>query len=81
MFSSKSKTVQRRERLFLIRPRLVSINGVTVAAPANIVTVANPSFGDAVAAPWDEKPAASAAQFLSGYRAAVACEPSMAGAP
>ena len=63
LFSSKSKTVQRRERLFLIRPRLVSINGVTVAAPANIVTVANPSFGDAVAAPWDEKPAASAAQF------------------
>lgn len=75
LFSSKSKTVQRRERLFLIRPRLVSINGVTVAAPANIVTVANPSFGDAVAAPWDEKPAASAAQFLeriqggSGLRA------------
>ena len=64
LFSSKSKTVQRRERLFLIRPRLVSVNGVTVAAPANIVTVANPSFGDAVAAPWDEKPAASAAQFL-----------------
>ncbi|MFY1986407.1 type III secretion system outer membrane ring subunit SctC [Achromobacter xylosoxidans] len=75
LFSSKSKTVQRRERLFLIRPRLVSINGVSVAAPANIVTASNPSFGVAVAAPWDEKPAASAAQFLeriqggSGLRA------------
>ncbi|WP_082853093.1 type III secretion system outer membrane ring subunit SctC [Bordetella ansorpii] len=33
LFSSRSKTVQRRERLFLLRPRVVAINGETVAAP------------------------------------------------
>nr|WP_255592756.1 type III secretion system outer membrane ring subunit SctC [Bordetella sp. BOR01] len=33
LFSSKSKTVQRRERLFLLRPRVVAINGEVVAPP------------------------------------------------
>ena len=33
LFSSRSKTVQRRERLFLLRPRVVAINGETVSAP------------------------------------------------
>ncbi|MNT44112.1 Type IV pilus biogenesis and competence protein PilQ precursor [compost metagenome] len=32
-FSNKSKTVQRRERLFLIRPRVVAVNGEVVAQP------------------------------------------------
>lgn len=32
-FSNKSKTVQRRERLFLIRPRVVAVNGEVVALP------------------------------------------------
>lgn len=33
LFSNKSKTVQRRERLFLIRPRVVAINGEVVGTP------------------------------------------------
>ncbi|WP_180180290.1 type III secretion system outer membrane ring subunit SctC, partial [Achromobacter insuavis] len=33
LFSNKSKTVQRRERLFLIRPKVVAINGEVVATP------------------------------------------------
>ncbi|OZI39896.1 EscC/YscC/HrcC family type III secretion system outer membrane ring protein [Bordetella genomosp. 5] len=33
LFSSKSTTVQRRERLFLIRPRVVAVNGNVVAQP------------------------------------------------
>jgi type III secretion protein C len=32
LFSSKSKTVQRRERLFMIRPRVIAINGEPVQA-------------------------------------------------
>ncbi|MHA3904736.1 type III secretion system outer membrane ring subunit SctC [Castellaniella sp. WN] len=33
LFSRKSKTVQRRERLFLLRPRVVTIQGDPVASP------------------------------------------------
>ncbi len=40
LFSSRSKTIQRRERLFLIRPRVVAINGnpveISVAQPGAI---------------------------------------------
>lgn len=32
-FSNKSKTVQRRERLFLIRPKVVAVNGEVMAQP------------------------------------------------
>ncbi len=32
-FSNKSKTVQRRERLFLIRPRVIAVNGEVLAQP------------------------------------------------
>jgi len=32
LFSSKSKTIQRRERLFMIRPRVIAINGEPVVA-------------------------------------------------
>lgn len=33
LFSDKSRTVQRRERLFLIRPRVVAIDGKTISDP------------------------------------------------
>ncbi|VDL05764.1 type III secretion protein [Bordetella pertussis] len=33
LFSSKSRAVQRRERLFLIRPRVVAIEGKPVFSP------------------------------------------------
>jgi type III secretion protein C len=33
LFSNKSKTIQRRERLFLLRPRVVSVAGEPIAAP------------------------------------------------
>src|SRR5690606_3206079 len=33
LFSNKSKTIARRERLFLIRPKVVAINGQPVADP------------------------------------------------
>lgn len=38
LFSNKSKTVQRRERLFLIRPKVVAINGEVVATPGGAGT-------------------------------------------
>ena len=48
LFSSKSKTYQRRERLFLIRPRVVAVNGkpVTQSWVENATTVLNATWGD-----------------------------------
>ncbi|WP_082887242.1 type III secretion system outer membrane ring subunit SctC [Bordetella ansorpii] len=60
LFSSRSKTVQRRERLFLLRPRVVAINGETVAAPRG-----QSRAGRAMNATWaqaGEKP--TAGQYL-----------------
>ena len=47
-FSNKSKTVQRRERLFLIRPRVVAINGEVVGTPggaSNMAPMLNATWG------------------------------------
>ena len=48
LFSSKSKTYQRRERLFLIRPRVVAVNGkqVTQSWVENATAVLNATWGD-----------------------------------
>jgi len=48
LFSYRSKTLQRRERLFLIRPRIVAINGkpVTQSWVENSVTTLNATWGD-----------------------------------
>lgn len=46
-FSNKSNTVQRRERLFLIRPRVVAVNGEVVGLPggAQATPVLNATWG------------------------------------
>lgn len=47
-FSNKSKTVQRRERLFLIRPRVVAVNGEVVRTPgaaSNTAPMLNATWG------------------------------------
>jgi type III secretion protein C len=61
LFSSKSKTVQRRERLFLLRPRVVSIQGNPVAPPR----LQSAATGPALNATWpdDGKPM-SAGEYL-----------------
>ncbi len=61
LFSSKSKTVQRRERLFLLRPRVVSIQGKPVAPPR----LQSGDTGPALSATWpdDGKPM-SAGEYL-----------------
>lgn len=48
LFSYRSKTLQRRERLFLIRPRVVAINGKPVAQSwtENSVVILNATWGD-----------------------------------
>jgi type III secretion protein C len=48
LFSYRSKTLERRERLFLIRPRVVAINGKPVAQSwvENSVTILNATWGD-----------------------------------
>lgn len=48
LFSNRSKTMQRRERLFLIRPRVVAINGKPVSQSwvENLATVLNATWGD-----------------------------------
>ncbi|MFY0478465.1 type III secretion system outer membrane ring subunit SctC [Achromobacter marplatensis] len=60
LFSSKSNTSKRRERLFLLRPRVVAINGQSVtASAANLanplpggISARNPSMGTALSIPW-----------------------------
>lgn len=60
LFSSKSNTAKRRERLFLLRPRVVAINGQSVTAsaapPASAlpggISARNPSMGTALSVPW-----------------------------
>lgn len=61
LFSSKNQTMQRRERLFLLRPRVVSINGESVAAPRR----QSEGTGPALSATWpaDGQPM-SAGQYL-----------------
>lgn len=48
LFSNRSKTLQRRERLFLIRPRVVAINGKPVAQSwvESAATILNATWGD-----------------------------------
>ena len=48
LFSHRSKTLNRRERLFLIRPRIVAINGKPVAESwvESATTVLNATWGD-----------------------------------
>lgn len=60
LFSSKSKTMARRERLFLLRPRVVSINGEMVSMPRG-----QSAAGPAINATWPEdgKPM-TAGQYL-----------------
>ena len=60
-FSNKSQTVQRRERLFLLRPRVVSIAGEPVAMPRR----QSPDTGPAISATWrsDDQPM-TAGQYL-----------------
>ncbi len=52
LFSSKSKTTQRRSRLFLIRPRLVAVNGQVVAEQDRLVVARNVYLGTAISSPW-----------------------------
>jgi len=61
LFSSKNQTTQRRERLFLLRPRVVSINGESVAAPRR----QSEGTGPALSTTWpsDGKPM-TAGQYL-----------------
>ena len=61
LFSSKSKTMQRRERLFLLRPRVVSIQGEIVTPPR----LQSGNAGPALSATWPEdgKPM-SAGEYL-----------------
>ncbi len=61
LFSNKNKTVQRRERLFLLRPRVVSIQGDPVTLPRR----QSADTGPAISATWpvDGKPM-SAGQYL-----------------
>jgi type III secretion protein C len=49
LFSSRSDTRQRRERLFLIRPRVVSANGAAV-----LPTPIAGQWGDAFGRTWDD---------------------------
>ncbi|NMK50023.1 type III secretion system outer membrane ring subunit SctC [Achromobacter sp. Bel] len=62
LFSNKSKTVQRRERLFLIRPRVVAINGEVVAGPG--ARDRDAVAGAALNATWGEDTPMSAGQYL-----------------
>lgn len=58
LFSNKSKTVQRRERLFLIRPKVVAINGEAVATPGGSGT------GPMLNATWGSDGRMTAGQYL-----------------
>ncbi|MBB1625130.1 type III secretion system outer membrane ring subunit SctC [Achromobacter sp. UMC71] len=58
LFSNKSKTVQRRERLFLIRPKVVAINGEAVATPGAAGT------GPMLNATWGSDGRMTAGQYL-----------------
>lgn len=58
LFSNKSKTVQRRERLFLIRPKVVAINGEVVATPGAAGT------GPMLNATWGGDGRMTAGQYL-----------------
>jgi len=74
LFSSKSTTVQRRERLFLIRPRVVAINGDVIAPPRGQARV-----GQAMNLTWGgiDNPM-TAGQYLDlaqGQRTQVVFEP------
>jgi type III secretion protein C len=60
LFSNKSKTVQRRERLFLIRPRVVAINGEVVAGPGS----RDAGAGAALNATWGGDTPMTAGQYL-----------------
>lgn len=62
LFSNKNKTTQRRERLFLLRPRVVSIQGEVVTPPR----LQSGDTGPAISATWTgkgDKPM-SAGQYL-----------------
>jgi type III secretion protein C len=58
LFSNRSKTVQRRERLFLIRPRVVAVNGEVVSQALAV----DPA--KAVNATWGKGTHVTAAQYL-----------------
>ncbi len=58
LFSNKSKTVQRRERLFLIRPKVVAINGEAVGTPGGSST------GPMLNATWGSDGRMTAGQYL-----------------
>lgn len=62
LFSNRNKTMQRRQRLILLRPRVVSIDGEPVALPRGQTAV---SAGPALDATWtqDGQPL-SAGQYL-----------------
>ncbi|HET8597428.1 MAG TPA: type III secretion system outer membrane ring subunit SctC [Castellaniella sp.] len=61
LFSNKSKTRQRRERLFLLRPRVVSIEGQPVAPPR----LQSAGTGPALNATWpDNGQPMSAGEYL-----------------
>lgn len=61
LFSSKSKTMQRRERLFLLRPRVVSIEGHPVVPPR----LQSGDTGPALSATWpDNGKPMSAGEYL-----------------
>lgn len=68
LFSSKSDTRQRRERLFLIRPRVVSANGAPVL-PAPLAG----QWGDAYGKTWDDEAHMPGAEYgvASGLRLAA----------
>lgn len=61
LFSNKNKTVQRKERLFLLRPRVVSIQGEPVSSPRQQAA----DTGPAINATWpsDGRPM-SAGEYL-----------------
>jgi len=82
LFSNRNKTVQRRQRLILLRPRVVSIDGEPVALPRGQSAV---SAGPALDATWgkDGQPM-SAGQYLDlvqGQQTRVRVEPADSIAP
>lgn len=58
-FSNKSKNMERRERLFLIRPRVVAINGAMVTTPGAYL-----QSGSALNTTWGKDAQPTAGQYL-----------------
>ncbi len=80
LFSSRSKTVQRRERLFLLRPRVVAINGEIVSAPRG-----QSRAGRAVDATWakagEKLTAGQYLDLMQGQQTRVQFEAVRVGSP